>query len=68
MAKQKLSEETVAETKPVPTFTKKQFVESYTFAKYRDFLNAQLEDGKSYSKAEVIEKIETTYKVKLNIN
>lgn len=68
MAKKKTSEETVAETKPVPTFTKKQFVESYTFAKYRDFLSAQLENGKSYTKAEVVGMIETTYKVKLNIN
>lgn len=68
MAKKKESEETVAETKHVPTFTKKQFVESYSFAKYRDFLNAQLENGKSYTKAEVIELIEKTYKVKLNNN
>lgn len=68
MAKKKTSEETVAETKPVPTFTKKQFVESYTFGKYRDFLSAQLENGKSYTKAEVAGMIETTYKVKLNIN
>ena len=65
MAKKDTVKETVAETKPAPTFTKKQFVESYTFAKYRDFLSAQLENGKSYTKAEVIEKIETTYKVKI---
>lgn len=68
MARKKTSEETVAETNTVPTFTKKQFVESYTFGKYRDFLNAQLENGKSYTKAEVAEKIESTFKVKLNIN
>lgn len=67
MAKKDKVEETVVETKPVSTFTKKQFVESMTFGKYRDFLSAQLEDGKSYTKAEVVEKIEKTFKVKLNI-
>ena len=68
MAKKKTSEETVAETNTVPKFTKKQFVESYTFGKYRDFLSAQLENGELYTKAEVAKMIETTYKVKLNIN
>lgn len=68
MAKKKTSEETVAETNTVPKFTKKQFVESYTFGKYRDFLSAQLENGKLYTKVEVAKMIETTYKVKLNIN
>ena len=68
MAKKKTSEETVAETNTVPKFTKKQFVESYTFGKYRDFLSAQLEHGKLYTKADVAKMIETTYKVKLNIN
>lgn len=66
MAKKETVEKSVE--KPVPTFTKKQFVESITFGKYKDFLNAQLEFGKSYTKAEVVKKIENTFKVKLNIN
>lgn len=66
MAKKETVEKSV--DKPVPTFTKKQFVESMTFGKYKDFLNAQLEQGKTYTKAEVAEKIEKVFKVKLIIN
>ena len=60
--------ETVTETVSEPSFTKKQLVQSLTFGKYRDYLSANLEDGKSYTKAEVTKMIEKTYKVTLNIN
>ena len=51
----------------VSTFTKRQFVTWGKMARYKDYLNAQLEDGKSYTKAEVFELIEKAFKVKLNI-
>ena len=50
-----------------PTFTKKQFVKSRTFGRYKDYLTANLEDGETYTKAQVVAMIEKTYKVKLNI-
>lgn len=50
-----------------PTFTKKQFVQSRTFGRYKDYLTANLEDGKRYTKAEVAEMIEKVFKIKLNI-
>lgn len=52
----------------VSTFTKRQFVTWGKLTRYKDYLNAQLEDGKSYTKAEVFEIIEKAFKVKLNIN
>lgn len=54
-------------TPPASTFTKRQFVNWSKMARYKDYLNAQLEDGKSYTKAEVFELIEKAFKVKLNI-
>lgn len=68
--KKEAAEEVVTEevtTQPVPTFTKRQFVTWGKMARYKDYLNAQLEDGESYTKAEVFELIEKAFKVKLNI-
>lgn len=53
--------------KPVHLFTKTQFVNWGKMARYKDWLNANLKDGKSYSKAEVIAMVEKAFKVKLNI-
>lgn len=50
-----------------PKFTKQQFVKSRTFARYRDYLNAQLKDGAKYTKAEVAGMIEKVFKVSINI-
>lgn len=69
MAK-KTTETEVVVTEKVnePSFSKKQLVNSLTFGKYRDYLNANLEDGKTYTKTQVVKMIEKTYKVTLNIN
>lgn len=53
---------------PAPTFTKKQFVTSRLFGRYQDYLTANLEDGKTYTKAEVAEMIQKAFKVKIDIN
>lgn len=52
---------------PVHTFTKTQFVNWGKMARYKDWLKANLKDGKSYPKAEVIAMVEKAFKVKLNI-
>lgn len=51
-----------------PTFTKKQFISSLKFGRYKDFLAANLKDGVTYTKAQVAAMIEKTYKVKINID
>lgn len=63
--KKEAAEEVIAP--PAFMFTKRQFVTWGKLARYKDYLNAQLEDGKSYTKAEVAEIIEKAFKVKLNI-
>lgn len=75
MAKQKtetdvteVAEVAEAAAPAAPTFTKKQFVKSRTFARYKDYLTANLKDGETYTKAQVAAMIEKTYKVTLNIN
>lgn len=68
--KNKSETESVAEVAPVqaPTFTKKQFVTSRLFGRYQDYLTANLEDGKTYTKAEVAEMIQKVFKVTIDIN
>lgn len=68
MASKTKKSETAEETVVESTFTKKQFVKSNKFGRYQDYLNANLEDGKTYTKAEVAKMIEKTYKVKIDIN
>lgn len=41
----------------VPTFTKEQLLNSKKFQSQRDLINALIEDGKSYTMAEVDKKI-----------
>lgn len=66
--KKKTEEETAAEVvADKPKFTKRQFVNSRTFARYRDYLNAQLKDGVMYTKTEVADMIEKAFKVKISI-
>lgn len=61
-------EEVAPAPAPAPTFTKKQFVTSRLFGRYQDYLTANLEDGKTYTKAEVAEMIQKAFKVKIDIN
>lgn len=48
-----------------PTFTKKQFLNSRSFARFKDYLAANLEDGKKYTKAEVAAMIEKVFKINI---
>lgn len=43
----------VPKTETVPVFTKEQFLKSNTFGQYKDFLNAALDDKKTYTKEQV---------------
>lgn len=61
-------EEVAPAPAPAPTFTKKQFVTSRLFGRYQDYLTANLEDGKTYTKAEVAEMIQKVFKVTIDIN
>lgn len=65
--KNKAEEVTEEVTESTPTFTKKQIVNSRLFGRYRDYLNANLKDNKSYTKAEVADVIEKAFKVKIKI-
>lgn len=62
----KKTEKTEA-VQPVQLFTKKQFLNWNKMARYKDWLSANLQDGKSYPRAEVIAMVEKAFKIKLNI-
>ena len=64
---EEVTEEVTSVQESAPTFTKKQIINSRLFGRYRDYLNANLEDNKSYTKAEVAEVIEKAFKVKIKI-
>lgn len=62
MAKKKDNESGVA-TQAVaePTFTKKQFLNSNTYRRYRDAVNVLLKDDRGYTKAEVEQMLKKFY-------
>lgn len=62
MAKKKDNESGVATQEVAePTFTKKQFLNSNTYRRYRDAVNVLLKDDRGYTKAEVEQMLKKFY-------
>lgn len=62
MAKKKDNESGVAaEAVAEPTFTKKQFMTSNTYRRYRDAMNVLLKDDRGYTKTEVEQMLKKFY-------
>lgn len=62
MAVKKTQKESPAESKPELKFTRAQLTASRRYGAYRDFLNGNLNEGKSYSFDEVDALIDGFYK------